>query len=91
MKTRLYTLAIAHTDRPAAEIFSSERAALERRLELSEVNDSARERLINLFDAPSRHAYEEALNQLESEVSVVCSIEEHDFGCDDHRERRARR
>jgi hypothetical protein len=81
---KLYTLAIAHTDAPAGEIFSSERAALERRLELSQVSDSARDRLLYLFDAPSRHAYEEALNQLESEVSVVCSIKEHEFGSGDH-------
>jgi hypothetical protein len=80
MKTKFYTLAIAHNDGPAAEIFSSERAALERRLELSEISDSARERLLHLFDARRRRAYEEALDQLESEVNVVCSIEKHEFG-----------
>ncbi len=74
----LYTLAIAHHDGPAAEIFTSERAALERRLDLSEVNDRQREQLLHLFDVGERAAYETALNRLESEVTLVCGIERHE-------------
>ncbi|HEY1768886.1 MAG TPA: hypothetical protein VGG02_01355 [Chthoniobacterales bacterium] len=77
MEQKLYTLAMAHTDFPAAEIFTSERAALERRLDLSEVSDVRRERLLGLFDSEEREQYEKELNQLESEVSLVCSIELH--------------
>ena len=80
MKQTLYTLAIAHPDRPAAEIFPLARAALERRLELSEVSDSQRERLLHLFDAGDRLAYEEALDRLESGVALTCAIEEHQVG-----------
>lgn len=76
---KLYTLAIAHHDGPAAEIFASERAALERRLELAEVRDSQRARLLHLFDSADSDTYETALNQLESQVSLVCAIEEHEF------------
>jgi hypothetical protein len=75
----LYTLAIAHDDGPAAEIFTSERAALERRLELSEVSDRQREELMHLFDSENRVAYENALNQLESECTLVCGIELHEL------------
>ena len=74
----LYTLAIAHYDGPAAEIFTSERAALERRLDLSEVSDRQREQLLHLFDGEERAAYENALNRLESEVTLVCGIERHE-------------
>ncbi|HWL95063.1 MAG TPA: hypothetical protein VNT79_16200 [Phycisphaerae bacterium] len=80
MNQKLYTLAVAHSDYPAAEIFPSERAALQRRLELSEVSDSQRDQLLHLFDAGDRNAYEKALNHLESEVSLVCAIEEHELG-----------
>lgn len=75
----LYTLAIAHDDGPATEIFTSERAALERRLELSEVSDRQREELLHLFDSENRVAYENALNQLESECTLVCGIEPHEI------------
>jgi hypothetical protein len=77
MEQKLYTLAIGHADFPTAEIFISERAALERRLELSEVSPTQRDRLLGLFDSEEREQYEKALNQLESEVSLVCSIESH--------------
>lgn len=75
---KLYTLAIGHSDFPAAEIFESERAALQRRLGLSEVNELQSKRLLDLFDAGDRDGYEAALAQLESEVTLVCSIEEHE-------------
>ncbi len=74
----LYSLAIAHHDGPAVEIFTSERAALERRLDLSEVSDRQREQLLHLFDAGEWAAYETALNRLESEVTLVCGIERHE-------------
>ncbi len=80
MNRHLYTLAIGHLDGPAAEIFNSERAALQRRLELAEVNAAQRGHLLRLFDTGQRASYEAALNQLESEVALVCSIEEHEFG-----------
>ncbi len=82
MKQHLYTLAIGHLDSPAAEIFTSERAALERRLELAEVSDGQREHLLHLFDTGHTASYEAALNRLESEVALVCSIEEHQVGGD---------
>lgn len=75
----LYTLAIGHRDLPAAEIFTSERAALERRLELSEVSAEQRARMLRLFDAGGREAYDDALNQLESDVTLVCGIERHEI------------
>jgi hypothetical protein len=75
----LYTLAIAHDDGPAAEIFTSERAALARRLELSEVSDRQREELLHLFDSENSVAYESALNRLESECTLVCGIEPHEL------------
>lgn len=75
---KLYTLAIAHADIPAAEIFTSERAALERRLSFSEVSASQRERLLQLFDRPDRVGYDDALNRLESEATLVCGIERHE-------------
>lgn len=78
MDLQIYTLAIAHPGCPAAEIFTPERDALDRRLSLSEVSEEQRERLLRLFDSADRPAYEEALNRLESQVSLVCAIEAHD-------------
>jgi hypothetical protein len=75
----LYTLSIGHLDAPAAEIFRSERAALRRRLSLSEVGSLAARHILNLFDLGEREAYEAALNRLESEVGLVCAIEEHEI------------
>lgn len=78
MTPKLYTLAIAHLGRPAAEIFTSERDALDRRLSLSEVSKAQRDRLLSLFDSADRPAYEKAIDQLESQVSLVCAIEAHE-------------
>ncbi len=77
MKQTLYTLAIGHLDGPAAEIFPTERAALERRLQLAEVSDAQREHILQTFDSGDANMYDAALNQLESEVTVVCLIERH--------------
>ena len=85
MKQNLYTLAIGHLDRPAAEIFTSERAALARRIELAEVGDDQRTQILRLFDSGDAAAYELALNKLESEASLVCSIEGHDVETSDRR------
>ena len=87
MKQNLYTLAIGHLDRPAAEIFTSERAALRRRLELAEVDEEQRTQILRLFDSGDAAAYELALNRLESETSLVCAIEEHDVETNDPRAR----
>lgn len=80
MKQRLFTLAIGHLNGPAAEIFTSERGALVRRLELAEVTNEQRAQLMQLFDSGDTAAYQRALDQLESKVSLVCSIEEHRIG-----------
>ena len=80
--TELYTLAIGHHDGPAAEIFTSERTALKRRLELAEVSDQSRAELLHLFDTQQLAAYESALNQFESEVTLVCGIERHEVETD---------
>ena len=64
MKQNLYTLAIGHLDRPAAEIFTSERAALRRRLELAEVDEEQRTQILRLFDSGDAAAYELALTGL---------------------------
>ncbi len=77
MKQILYTLAIGHLDGPAAELFNSQRAALERRLELAEVSETQRDYLLQRFDAGDVNSYEAALDRLESQVTLVCSIEEH--------------
>jgi hypothetical protein len=41
------------------------------------VSDEQRERLIYLFNSGDRETFQEALDDLESQVSIVCSIEEH--------------
>lgn len=82
MKQTLYTLAIGHLKGPAAEIFPAERAALARRLEFPEVSEQQREHILRAFDSRDADAYEAALNKLESEVTLVCRIEEHTVGED---------